>query len=71
MHELENIFSNIPKLIRDEIFETILSSQNFRLERIISAGHSTPKETWFDQESYEWVILLKGAHAFILRMMNP
>jgi len=57
MHELENIYSNIPQFIREEIFETLLSSQNFRLERIISNGQSTANGIWFDQENYEWVIL--------------
>lgn len=33
----------------------------FKLERIVSAGHSTPEGEWYDQDRDEWVILLTGS----------
>lgn len=57
----ENIFLKVPAIIPDEIFETIVEKGNVRIERIISDGHTTPEESWYDQAHDEWVILLKGA----------
>ena len=56
-----NIFSNIPDLVKDEIFETLLKTDHLKLERIISSGQSTPPGQWYDQPTEEWVILLKGS----------
>lgn len=58
--KLNNIYNNIPSVVPDEIFEEIMSSDKVRIERIISKGHSSPGEFWYDQEENEWVILMKG-----------
>jgi cupin 2 domain-containing protein len=55
-----NIFENIPKELKEELFEEILSKANLKIERIVSKGHITPDEQWYDQESDEWVIVLQG-----------
>ena len=60
MVEIKNIFSNIPESIHDELFEDIISTENFRIKRIISSGHTTPKDKWYNQDKNEWVIVLKG-----------
>ncbi len=57
---VENLFANIPESFPDEIFETLLENDKFKLERILSSGQSTPPGKWYDQESDEWVVLLKG-----------
>lgn len=56
----DNIFSKIPNAISNEIFETIVVNKNVKIERIISGGHTTPEENWYDQRHDEWVILLRG-----------
>jgi len=60
-----NIFSEIPNLAKDEIFETLLKTHRFELERIISSGQATPSGQWYDQPTDEWVILLKGSAGLI------
>ncbi len=45
----------------DEIFETLLQTDDCRLERIFSTGQSTPPGQWYDQNDDEWVILLSGS----------
>jgi len=62
MASLENIFSfsDIPVDSKDEIFETLISAGNVRIERIISCGQKSPENFWYDQNENEWVILLKG-----------
>ena len=56
-----NIFTNIPSDLSQEVFETLFEADNIRIERIISHGHSSPKEGWYDQEENEWVIVLEGS----------
>ncbi len=59
--QLENIFSKIPYFMQDEISETLVEAEHFRLERIVSSGQATPRGEWFDQMRNEWVILLSGS----------
>lgn len=59
--KLENIFSRIPYFMQDEISETLLKAEHFKLERIVSSGQATPPGEWFDQMTNEWVILLSGS----------
>ncbi len=44
----------------DEFFETLAAGEDVRIERIISHGHRTPADDWYDQETDEWVVLLQG-----------
>ncbi len=57
---MQNIFSSIPTELPKELLETILTSPNVRIQRIVSRGHQTPADEWYDQEEAEWVILLSG-----------
>lgn len=57
---MKNIFENIPGKIPNEIFEEIVSSKNIKIQRIISKGHLSPQNFWYEQEENEWVILIKG-----------
>lgn len=57
---MANLFDFPPVLPCDEVFESLLSSQNILIERIISTGQITPTGQWYDQDKDEWVILLQG-----------
>lgn len=57
---MDNLFDAISPEITEEIIQVLLSTGNFRLERIVSAGQATPPGKWYDQETHEWVVLLKG-----------
>lgn len=57
----ENLFSNIPSSLPAELLETILSRPNVRIDRIVSQGHSSPKDFWYDQSEHEFVVVLQGA----------
>jgi len=66
MTEIKNLFSHIPDSpIPDELFEDILNTEHFRIERIISDGHSSPDGFWYDQETDEWIILIQGSAGLI------
>ena len=56
----QNIFSNIPAELPEELFETLHQQSNIRIERIISKAHHNAENDWYDQEQDEWVILLHG-----------
>ena len=59
--DIKNIFSDIQKHVPDEILENILQTDQFKIERIISRGHSTADGKWYDQDKNEWVMVLKGS----------
>jgi cupin 2 domain-containing protein len=63
---LKNIFADIPDAIPEEIFETIIEKESFRLERIVSDGQLTAEDEWYDEDENEWVILLKGSAGILL-----
>lgn len=56
----QNLLKNIPTSIPDEIFETIISCQNIKIERIISKGHKSEPDFWYNQDQSEWILILKG-----------
>lgn len=43
-----------------ETVSDIASGSSFRLEHIVSHGKSSPAGFWYDQDSPEWVLLLRG-----------
>jgi len=59
--EKSNIFKSIPKHLDKEIFDLIVQKGDLKIERIVSQGHVTPDNEWYDQEKDEWVIVLEGA----------
>jgi cupin 2 domain-containing protein len=61
---MKNLFTDIPENLKDELFQTILQTPDFRVERIVSRGHGSPERFWYDQDENEWVILLKGSAGF-------
>ncbi|MEW5843805.1 MAG: cupin domain-containing protein [Bacteroidota bacterium] len=59
--QIKNIFDKVPDDLANETFEELVSSKEFKLERIISEGHSSPKGFLYDQEKNEFVLLLSGS----------
>jgi len=55
-----SLFSNIPQNLPEEIFETIIKTDNVQIERIISYGHTTENNKWYEQDKSEWVLVIKG-----------
>jgi cupin 2 domain-containing protein len=58
---MQNIFNNLPAKLPQELVQTLRISPHIRIERIVSHGHTSAVDSWFDQDWNEWVILLRGA----------
>jgi cupin 2 domain-containing protein len=59
--EPQNLFTSIPNNLSEEIFQTLISSDEISIERIISKGHKSEQNFWYDQDLNEWILLIKGA----------
>lgn len=60
MSIVENIFNHIPEKISKELCQTLLYNNQIKIERVISKGHSSAVNDWYDQIQDEWVIVLEG-----------
>ena len=55
-----NLFGEIPAQLPEELFEPLVQTPGFTLERIVSRGHCSAPGHWYDQERAEWVMVVKG-----------
>ena len=60
MTGFQNLFGNLPTAIDQELVEVLARGKHFHVERIVSTGHASPEDFWYDQEQDEWVIVLQG-----------
>jgi len=61
MLERGNLFRNVPERAADEHFDILLRRPGLRIERIVSHGHASPPDFWYDQPADEWVVVLSGS----------
>ncbi len=57
---MDNIFSKMPACSDREDFYELFSAPGVRIERIVSFGHTSPEQGWYDQDENEWVVVLEG-----------
>jgi cupin 2 domain-containing protein len=57
----KNIVDGLPPHLPEELIQTLLSTTNVHIERIVSHGHCSPEGFWYDQDTHEWVLLISGA----------
>ena len=57
----DNVLTNLPKNLPEELTTVLLKGDQVRIERIVSTGHCSPPDFWYDQSEHEWVMVLKGA----------
>lgn len=63
-----NLFLPPPAMSKEEVFQTLVQTPHVLFEKIVSDGHATPAEEWYEQERDEWVVLLTGTAG--LRFQN-
>jgi len=57
---ITNIFDDLPQHLPKELVQILIRAADVRIERIVSHGHASPTDFWYDQAQHEWVIVLKG-----------
>lgn len=63
MEPLSNLFRDLPASLAAELVDVLVEAPGVKLARIVSLGHATRPGEWYDQETNEWVILLRGRAA--------
>ena len=58
--QMKNLLKNLPDHLPEELFETLVDSEEVQIERIVSKGHTSPQEGWYDQDKNEFVLVVKG-----------
>jgi cupin 2 domain-containing protein len=61
-----NLFAALPVPGPTEEFRPLWDAPGVRVERIVSHGHATPPDEWYDQAADEWVVLLAGAARLVI-----
>ena len=57
---MNNILADIPAQLPAELSTSLLQNDKVQIQRIISRGHASAKDEWYDQPHDEWVLLLQG-----------
>ena len=60
-----NLFADVACELPHEQIVELLSAANIRIERIVSTGHASALDEWYDQDRAEWVLLLAGSAGLI------
>ena len=62
----DNLFSEIPAILPEELVDVLITHSHIRLERIVSKGHASPEGFWYDQAEHEWVLVVQGEALLLL-----
>lgn len=58
--KIKNYYSgSIPGILKENYLD-LLKCKQFRLEKIVSKGYSTPQNIWLSEDKNEFILLLKG-----------
>jgi cupin 2 domain-containing protein len=60
-----NLFASVPRELPEEEITGLLSGPNVRIGRIVSTGHASAPDQWYDQDRAEWVLLLAGSAGLV------
>ncbi len=60
---MKNIFEHIPQNLPTEVFDALYQDKRIKIERILSKGHRSPPDNWYDQDHDEWVLIIEGEAA--------
>jgi cupin 2 domain-containing protein len=55
-----DLLQDIPAHLPDEVMQDVLTFGHMKVERILSRGHCSPPDFWYDQDQHEWVLLVQG-----------
>jgi len=55
-----NLRLGIPHVLPDELITTLAAGTGVRVERIVSRGHQSDPNFWYDQDEHEFVMVVSG-----------
>ena len=55
-----SLLEKVPQELPNELIKVLCSSDSVKIERIVSTGHNSPKEFWYNQETNEFVLVVPG-----------
>ena len=58
---MKNIYDFPAEKLQSELIDVLAEGKNIRVERIVSDGHASPDNFWYEQEEDEWVCVAKGS----------
>jgi cupin 2 domain-containing protein len=58
-----NLLAEVSPRSAAEDITPLVATPHMRIERIVSQGHASPPDFWYDQDRPEWVLLVSGAAA--------
>jgi len=61
-----HLLAGVPAALPDELVSILASGPGVRVERIVSRGHASPPDFWYDQREHEFVLLVQGAARLII-----
>jgi cupin 2 domain-containing protein len=56
-----NLLADLPRSLGNEQTVELVTSDNLRIERIVSTGQASAPGFWYDQDWAEWVLVLAGS----------
>ncbi len=55
-----DLLRELPDELPEELVETLVESGAVRIERIVSTGHASAEDFWYDQPEREFVLVVQG-----------
>lgn len=59
--EVSSLLAEMPLSLAQELNEKLVQAKHVRIERIVSYGHASSPDFWYDQTESEFVLLVQGA----------
>ncbi|MDA0256155.1 MAG: cupin domain-containing protein [Chloroflexi bacterium] len=56
-----SLFAGLPRELPAELTTVLAAGEGARVERIVSRGHATAADEWYEQDEDEWVLVVAGA----------
>ncbi len=63
--DVANIRADIPSALPEELTGLLVDSSDVRIERIVSYGHKSAPDFWYNQSEHEWVMVLEGSAVLV------
>lgn len=60
LSNVKNLFDFDSSVTQSELLSVLASTKSTTIERIVSKGHTSPEQGWYQQSQHEFVLLIEG-----------